>query len=138
MHILVVHKAEECTSRQLVKTLLDDQSIASFEGKILVDSIAQQTNAYQLNHNCLLSDDASAYSKPNLEIFADDVKASHGSTTGQIDKDQLFYLRSRGLEEKLAKKLLLKAFCTEVLDEISHEAMKEKIFKNLSNYFECS
>ncbi len=138
MHILIEHKAEECLSRQLVKTLLDDQSIASFEGKILVDSIAQQTNAYQLNQTCLLSDEASSYSKPNLEIFADDVKASHGSTTGQIDKDQLFYLRSRGLEEKLAKKLLLKAFCKEAIDEISHSAMKEKILKNLSNYFEHS
>ncbi len=134
MHILVEHLAERCTSSQLVKNLLDDKSISSFEGKIWVDAKAQQTNAYQLNQNCLLSDTCKAYSKPNLEIFADDVKASHGSTTGQVDPEQLFYLRSRGFSKKAAKKLLLHAFCQEVTDQVT--VLKERVTQDLSHYFE--
>lgn len=131
IHILMEHLAPHCYSRQLFKHLLNHDSLASFEGKIWIDQKAQKTNAYQLNQNCLLSDDAQSYSKPNLEIFADDVKASHGSTTGQIDAEQLFYLQSRGLSKEFAQSFLLKGFC----DEIALEAfegslqasMKEKI-----------
>ncbi|MCH9632868.1 MAG: hypothetical protein S4CHLAM6_12120 [Chlamydiae bacterium] len=137
-YILVEHKAPECFSRQLVKNLFDDESMGSFEGKIYVDSIAQQTNAYQLNQNCLLSEGAKCYSKPNLEIFADDVKASHGSTTGQIDSEHLFYLQSRGLSKKEAQKLLLQAFCRDVLSYSSHKDIKKIIQSDLSNYFELS
>lgn len=135
VHILMEHKAPHCESRQLVKNLLDEKATASFEGKIKVDSIAQKTNAYQLNANCILSDEANAYSKPNLEIFADDVKASHGSTTGQIDKEQLFYLQSRGLSIESAKKILLKGFCDEITEVIDSPLMRTKFSKKLNQYF---
>ena len=108
--VLMEHVAPNCRSSQLFKTVLDDQSRATFDGKIYVHQEAQKTEAFQLNKNLLLSDTATARSLPNLEIFADDVKASHGSTTGQFDPDELFYLRSRGLTEQEAKKLLITAF----------------------------
>ncbi len=136
LHLLIEHKAESCLSRQLVKNLLDDEAISSFEGKIWVHENAQQTNAYQLNQNCLLSDEARSYSKPNLEIFADDVKASHGSTTGQIDRQQLFYLQSRGLNKIEAQKLLLKAFCYEVIDKAFDQTIKSWVIENLTTFFE--
>ncbi len=137
-HILVEHKAPNGYSRQLVKNLVDEESQVSFEGKIKIDSIAQQINAYQLNQNTLLSDEANAYSKPNLEIFADDVKASHGSTTGQIDQEQLFYLKSRGLSAQTAKRILLKGFCDEIVDAIPSNLLKEQISQKLARYFEGS
>lgn len=133
--ILIEHRAEECLSRQLVKNIYDDKSMGSFEGKIWVDSIAQKTNAYQLNQNCLLSDQAMSYSKPNLEIFADDVKASHGSTTGQLNKEHLFYLQSRGLSLDIARQMILKAFCHEIVEKIEPEFLKENVSQDLKRYF---
>ncbi len=138
IHILVDHKAPNGYSRQLVKNLVDDESQVSFEGKIKIDSVAQQVNAYQLNHNTLLSDEANAYSKPNLEIFADDVKASHGSTTGQIDQEQLFYLKSRGLSAQAAKQILLKGFCDEIVEAMPSSLLKELMSEKLVRYFEVS
>jgi Fe-S cluster assembly protein SufD len=117
-HITVEHVAPHCRSRQHFKTILEERSKASFEGKILVRPIAQKTESYQLNNNLLLSDEASANSKPNLEIFADDVKASHGCTIGQLDKEQLFYLRSRGLSQLDAEKWLIHGFAKELLNEM--------------------
>lgn len=137
-HILMEHRAPHCTSRQLVKNLLNEESSSSFEGKIRVESWAQKTNAYQLNANCILSDQASAYSKPNLEIFADDVKASHGSTTGQVDPEQLFYLRSRGLSQERANAILLSGFCEEILKEIPSLKIKEQVELNFETYFDLS
>lgn len=136
LNVLVEHHDEESVSYQRVKNLYDGKSMGSFEGKIYVHPKAQKTNAYQLNQNCLLSDQAVSYSKPNLEIFADDVKASHGSTTGQMDSEQLLYLRSRGLSKAYAKKLLLAAFCDEVLNQLQDQAMKKKFKKALDSYFE--
>lgn len=118
VHVRIDHEAENCTSRQLFKNVLFDQSRSSFAGKITVIPIAQRTNAYQLNQNLLLGEHALCYSKPNLEIFADDVKASHGSTTGQLDSKELFYLMARGLSKDEAKTLLIKGFCAEILEEI--------------------
>ena len=138
VHILMEHKAPNGYSRQLVKNLVDEESQASFEGKIKIDAIAQQINAYQLNQNTLLSDEARVYSKPNLEIFADDVKASHGSTTGQIDQEQLFYLKSRGLSAQTAKRILLKGFCDEIGDVIPSPILKELFSQKLARYFEVS
>ncbi|MCH9633412.1 MAG: hypothetical protein S4CHLAM7_01370 [Chlamydiae bacterium] len=135
-HILMEHLAPNGLSRQLIKNLVDEQSTSSFEGKIYIESLAQLTNAYQTNHNCVLSDEASAYSKPNLEIYADDVKASHGSTTGQIDKEQLFYLQSRGLTSSQAKQILLKGFCDEILESIPSHLIKTQLAKELEKYFE--
>lgn len=109
-NVLMEHVAPHCRSLQHFKGVLDDASTSYFEGKIYVHPEAQKTDAFQRNNNLLLSDRANAYAKPNLEIFADDVKASHGATIGQFDEDELFYLRTRGLSEKVAKKLLVKAF----------------------------
>jgi Fe-S cluster assembly protein SufD len=117
-HILVEHQAESCTSRQHIKCALKDKSRSSIEGKIYVHPIAQKTQAYQLSQNLLLSNEAAAHAKPNLEIFADDVKASHGATFSQLKEDELFYLQTRGLSYTQAKELLLKGFCQELIDSI--------------------
>lgn len=116
IHASVEHIAPHTRSRQHFKSVLKDQSRFSFEGKIHVHPAAQKTEAYQLNNNLVLSDEASANAKPNLEIFADDVKASHGATVGQLDEEQLFYLRSRGLCLSQAKEWLIDGFCREILD----------------------
>jgi Fe-S cluster assembly protein SufD len=115
-HVLIEHVAPHTHSRQHFKSVLRDQSRFSFEGKIYVHPEAQKTEAYQLNNNLLLSDEASANAKPNLEIFADDVKASHGATVGQLDAEALFYLRSRGLSLAQAREWLIQGFCKEILD----------------------
>lgn len=117
IHANIEHLAPNTRSRQHFKTVLKDRSRSSFEGKILVRPIAQKTEAYQLNNNLILSDEALANAKPNLEIFADDVKASHGATIGQLDPEQIFYLRSRGLALQEAKKWLVDGFCRELMDE---------------------
>ena len=117
-YVMVEHKAPNAHSEQLFKTVLNDQAQSSFEGKIYVHSIAQQTRAYQLNNHLLLGDKVVANSKPNLEIFADDVKASHGSTMGQLNADEMFYLQSRGIGKELAKQMLKSGFCAEILGEV--------------------
>lgn len=128
-HVLVDHQAPECRSLQTFKKALDDASRSSFEGKIYVHKIAQKTQAFQLNNNLNLSDGASSHSKPNLEIFADDVKASHGATFGSLDKEQLFYFLSRGISEEEAKKLLIQGFCFEIIDRIQVESLCSKVKK---------
>jgi Fe-S cluster assembly protein SufD len=124
-HVFIDHQSPECRSMQLFKGVLNDSSRASFEGKIYVQRAAQKTQAFQLNNNLLLSDDARANSKPNLEIFADDVKASHGATVGQLDADQLFYLTARGLALAAAKNLLVQGFCHEVIDQIPVQSIRD-------------
>lgn len=116
VHALVEHIAPHTRSRQHFKTVLKDRSRFSFEGKIYVKPEAQKTEAYQLNNSLLLSDEAVCNAKPNLEIFADDVKASHGATVGQLDEEALFYLRSRGLGLEAAREWLIQGFCKEILD----------------------
>ncbi|MBJ7448901.1 MAG: Fe-S cluster assembly protein SufD [Parachlamydiales bacterium] len=117
-HVLIEHLAPHCQSRQLFKGALTDQSRSSFEGKIYVHSEAQKTDAFQRNNNLILSNQAIAYSKPNLEILADDVKASHGATFGQLSENELFYLQTRGLSKSLASKLLIKGFTDEIVDQL--------------------
>ena len=117
-NVLIDHQAPHCRSNQLFKGALNDVSRSSFEGKILVRQIAQKTEAFQLNNNLLLSERATADSKPNLEIYADDVKASHGATIGQLNAEQMFYLKTRGLKESEAKKLLVNGYCQEIYDLI--------------------
>jgi Fe-S cluster assembly protein SufD len=116
IHAQVEHEAPHTRSRQHFKSVVKDKSRYSFEGKIHVHPIAQKTEAYQLNNNLILSDEASANAKPNLEVFADDVKASHGATFGQLDVEALFYLRSRGLSLEQAREWLIGGFCKEILD----------------------
>lgn len=115
-NVLIEHLAPQCRSNQLFKGVLNGNSRSSFEGKIYVDQVAQKTEAFQLNNNLLLSDYAHADSKPNLEIFADDVKATHGATMGSLDSDQLFYMTSRGLDCEDANRLLVHGFCQEILE----------------------
>ncbi len=112
----IEHIAPNARSRQHIKSVLKDKTRFSFEGKIYVHAEAQKTESYQLNNNLILSDEASSNAKPNLEIFADDVKASHGSTTGKLNEEDLFYLRSRGLSLKDAQEILIKGFCKEITD----------------------
>ncbi|MCE5317508.1 MAG: Fe-S cluster assembly protein SufD [Parachlamydia sp.] len=134
-HVIMDHQAPFCRSSQLYKGVLNDFSHSSFEGKILVRQAAQKTVAFQANHNLLLSDRAMADSKPNLEIFADDVKASHGATFGQLDKEQLFYMKSRGFSSEAAKNLLVYGFCKEVIDAIPFPSLvkdSEKYLKRLN------
>lgn len=126
-HVFVDHISPQCSSNQLFKGILDDEARAVFSGKILVRKDAQQTNAFQSNRNILLTDDARINTKPFLEIYADDVKCSHGATVGQLDPEAMFYLRSRGLCERSARQLLMYAFAAEVVNQISIEPLRERI-----------
>jgi len=123
------HMAPHCVSNQHIKSICRDQSVFSFDGSIYVDSKAQKTDAYQMNNNLLLSESAVAFSKPGLEIFADDVKASHGSTTGQLREDELFYLMTRGLSRTQAMELLVNAFAAEIIDRVAIEGVKSELGK---------
>lgn len=126
-NIQINHHAPQCRSNQLIKNALFDISRSSFEGKIKIDSLAQQTNAFQLNNNLLLGEHARAYAKPNLEIFADDVKASHGATVGALDEEMLFYFRARGLSENMAKQFLLQGFLEDILERLPFSAVKDSL-----------
>ena len=119
------HQDEASSSREVYKGVIGGKASAVFQGKILVDQIAQKTDGYQINRALLLSDEAQINSKPELEIYADDVKCSHGATTGDIDEDSLFYLRSRGVPEAEAKKILVKAFLAEAIEEIESEEIRK-------------
>ena len=118
-----------CTSNQLFKGILDDDATGSFNGKILVQKDAQKTLAYQKNNNILLSSAARMNTKPHLEIYADDVKCSHGATVGQLDMEAMFYLRSRGIGEKEARHLLMYAFANEIVSKISIPVLKDRIIE---------
>ncbi|MBQ3580257.1 MAG: Fe-S cluster assembly protein SufD [Bacteroidales bacterium] len=117
-YIFVQHDAPHCKSRELYKGILDDQARARFNGHVLVMDGAAKTEAYQTNRNILLTDKAHVETKPFLEIYNDDVKCSHGSTVGQLDEQALFYMRSRGISERVATTMLSYAFCDEVIREI--------------------
>ncbi len=121
------HAKPNCYSEELFKGVLDDASTAAFAGKILVRADAQKTNAFQRNDNLLLTDMAKMYTKPMLEIYADDVKCSHGATVGQLDKKAMFYLRSRGIGVEEARILLMYAFAYEAVEKIRVEAVREQI-----------
>ena len=126
-HTYMYHREPNCESHELYKGIMDDQSTGVFNGKVFVHKEAQKTNAYQSNGNIVLTDDATINSKPELEIYADDVKCSHGSTTGQLDEEALFYLRSRGLSKKSARAVLVNAFASDVIDHIGVDSVKEEI-----------
>lgn len=123
----IEHAAPGCHSDQFYKGVLDERAHAVFAGKIMVHQIAQQTNAYQANNNLLLSPDAAIDTKPELEIFADDVKCSHGATAGDLDEDELFYLRSRGIPPAKARSLLTFAFTGQVLERFSLDPAREVV-----------
>ena len=124
------HSSEHTKSYQLVKCSLKDQSKAVYQGKIYVDSVAQKTNGYQLSKAILLNDGTEFNGKPELEIYADDVKCSHGSSSGNLDENKIFYLMTRGLSKSQAKKILIDGFFLEVIDKITDSGVKE-IIKDL-------
>jgi Fe-S cluster assembly protein SufD len=122
---VIDHAVPNCVSDQIFKAVLDDSAHAVFQGKVMVKADAQHTDARQANHNILLSRNAEADSKPELEIFADDVQCAHGATVGELDKDMLFYLRSRGLDDRAAKALLVEGFVIEVLERIASRQVRD-------------
>ncbi|MCG2610430.1 Fe-S cluster assembly protein SufD [Flavobacterium sp. SM15] len=128
-YTLVNHEQPNCESHQNYKTILDGQSTGVFNGKIYVEKEAQKTDAFQQNNNILLSDRATINAKPQLEIFADDVKCSHGCTIGQLDENAMFYMQQRGIPKKEAKALLMYAFTSEVTSSIKIPELKAKIAK---------
>lgn len=128
-HTAVFHARPHSNSNQLYKGIISGKAHAVFNGKIFVEKDAQKTNAYQSNKNILLSNDAVINAKPQLEIFADDVKCTHGATTGQMDEESLFYLRSRGINEVHAKALLNKAFASDILDNITIDSLREMVVR---------
>ena len=123
----VLHQVGGGYSSQLIKFVLDDESKATFRGKLKIIPDAQQVEAYQTNRNLLLSRQADMLTEPQLEIYADDVKASHGATTGQLDESALFYMQQRGISRNTATKLLLEAFFEEVISTLSDEQQQEQI-----------
>ncbi|NVN16973.1 Fe-S cluster assembly protein SufD [Muricauda sp. HICW] len=132
-HTLVHHAQPNCESHQDYKGIFGDSSTGVFNGKIIVDKIAQKTDAFQQNNNILLSDKSTINSKPQLEIFADDVKCSHGCTIGQLDDEALFYLRSRGIPKKEAKALMMYAFANNVLESVRIPELKVRINKIIAD-----
>lgn len=132
----ILHKAADTTSAQIAKGILADESRGVFTGKIHIFQEAQRVNSSQLNKNLLLSTKAQAHSQPQLEIFADDVKCSHGSTTGQLQDDELFYFQSRGIPADKARALLAHAFGNEILMKIENKQMREEINDRVLREFE--
>jgi Fe-S cluster assembly protein SufD len=131
-HTLVDHRKPNCFSNELYKSILGDTSTGIFNGKVFVRPDAQKINAYQSNKSIILTEKARMYSKPELEIYADDVKCSHGATTGQLDTEALFYLKSRGLNDKQARSLLLMAFARDVIDLINVEPLRDHLDRQIA------
>jgi len=127
----VDHAKPNCFSSEYYKGILDDHAVGVFHGQVLVREDAQLINAYQTNRSILLSDTARMFSKPALEIYADDVKCSHGATTGQLDKEGLFYLRSRGIPEKDARRLMLTSFAGDIIEKSPFKALHEVIYDHV-------
>ena len=130
-HTTVDHRQPNCFSNELYRGILDGQSKGVFNGKIYVRPDAQKTNAFQANNNIILSDNASINTKPQLEIWADDVKCSHGCTSGQLDEDAIFYLRARGIDHQSAKAMLLRSFAGEVIENVKVDWLKELLYKEV-------
>ena len=134
--VFVTHDAQRCESRQVFKKVLRNGAVGVFQGKILVKQGAQKTDGYQISQSLLLDDDAQFLAKPELEIYADDVVCSHGSTSGAIDDEALFYLRSRGVPAAIATDLLTLAFLAEAVDEIENETLRDVLVERLQGWLE--
>jgi Fe-S cluster assembly protein SufD len=137
-HSVIDHRQPHCTSHQLYKGILDGKSRAVFNGKVFVREGAQKTDAMQTNRNLLLSDEARVDTKPQLEIFADDVKCAHGATVGQLEEEELFYLVSRGLRPELARNLLTYGFAEEVISKINVESIRTQLDEAVLNRLHAS
>jgi len=129
------HAAPDCSSRQTYKTVLAGRSRGVFQGKIHVHQVAQKTDGYQMNQALLLSPEAEIDSKPQLEIYADDVKCSHGATVGELDADHLFFLRSRGIPEAQAKAILVEAFLTEAVEAVADETIRAALARGVAGWW---
>ncbi len=134
--VFITHDAPGCESRQVYKKVLRNGAVGVFQGKILVKQVAQKTDGYQISQSLLLDDDAQFYAKPELEIYADDVACSHGSTSGAIDEDALFYLRARGIPVDEATNLLTLAFLAEALEEIEDDRLSEELTSRLDAWLQ--
>ncbi|PHR47101.1 MAG: Fe-S cluster assembly protein SufD [Fluviicola sp.] len=134
-HTLIEHLYSNCTSSETYKGVMDDKSTGVFNGKVIVRPNAKKIEAYQSNGNILLSKSSTVNSKPELEIYADDVRCSHGSTTGQLDEDAIYYLRTRGISEQKAKKLMVAAFIGEVLDKVDNSDIRKKVDQHFLEHF---
>ena len=132
-HTTIEHKKEHCTSNEHYKGILSGKAVGVFNGRIHVHPQAQKTDAIQNNQNLLLTDDAIIHTKPELEIYADDVKCTHGATIGQLDEKALFYLRTRGLNQKSAQQLLMRAYVGEIIDYISNENIRSEMMDIVLN-----
>jgi Fe-S cluster assembly protein SufD len=130
-YTFVDHAVPECQSNELYKSILNDRAVNVFNGRILVRPDAQKTTAYQSNKNILLNTGAKIYTKPQLEIYADDVKCSHGATVGQLNEDALFYMQSRGISKSTAQLLLMSGFANEILDKIKNLEFKEFVLSRI-------
>ncbi len=128
-HMVVEHAKPHCESHEYFNGILDGRSRGVFHGRILVHQDAQKTDAKQTNKNLLLSDDAGANTKPQLEIYADDVKCTHGATIGQLNDESVFYLRARGIGKEMARRMLMHAFAGEIIERVQHEAIRETLDK---------
>ena len=128
-HMIVEHAQPRCASHEYFNGILDDKSKGVFHGRIYVHPVAQKTDAKQTNKNLLLSDDATADTKPQLEIYADDVKCTHGATVGQLNDESIFYLRSRGIPENTARRMLIHAFAGEIIERVKCEPVREQLDK---------
>jgi Fe-S cluster assembly protein SufD len=135
-HTAIYHNKPNCNSHEFYHGILDGKSQGVFNGKIFVRPEAQKTDAKQTNRNLLLSDDATMNTKPQLEIFADDVKCTHGATIGQLDPESIFYLRARGIGLEVARKMLLHAFASEIVNRISIEPIRERLDSKLFDMYE--
>jgi len=133
---IVAHDAPGCASRQTIKNVLSDHARGVFQGRIEVARVAQKTDGYQMNQALLLSPHAEINCKPQLEIYADDVKCSHGATVGELDADQLFYLRSRGVPEAEARAILVRSFLSEAMDPIQHEGARALLERAIEQWWE--
>ncbi|MDG1475599.1 MAG: Fe-S cluster assembly protein SufD [Vicingaceae bacterium] len=134
-HTIVDHLKPNCNSNEVYKGILDDNSVGVFNGKVFVRQDAQKTNAFQQNNNILLTDEAVINSKPELEIYADDVKCSHGSTIGQLDEEAIFYLQARGVSKRSAINMMITAFVKDALDNVSIPALKDYIDTKIDSRF---
>ncbi|MGD1088733.1 MAG: Fe-S cluster assembly protein SufD [Verrucomicrobiota bacterium] len=128
-HMIVEHAQPHCASHEYFNGILDDKSKGVFHGRIYVHPLAQKTDAKQTNKNLLLSDDATADTKPQLEIYADDVKCTHGATIGQLNDESIFYLRSRGIDTPTARRMLIHAFAGEIIERVKHDSVRVELDK---------
>jgi Fe-S cluster assembly protein SufD len=134
-HTLIEHAQPNCTSHELYKGILGGSSQGVFRGKIHVHKIAQKTDAFQTNQNLLVSENANANAKPQLEIYADDVKCSHGVTIGQLDEDAIFYLRARGIGKENARNLLVHAFANDIINRVKVDPIRKHLEGLVMNKF---